>query len=90
MVETGSRKDFDISMSISRNSQEIFSGQTNSSKIVREFQELVDTLFNYRSFEDGAFLFTGTGIIPEDDFSLEPGDSIAIKIENIGQLDNMV
>ncbi len=37
LVETGSRKDFDISMSISRNSQEIFSGQTNSSKIVREF-----------------------------------------------------
>ena len=34
----------------------------------------------------GAGAGTGTGVVPPDDFSLEPGDQIAIHIDGIGTL----
>jgi 2-dehydro-3-deoxy-D-arabinonate dehydratase len=33
---------------------------------------------------------TGTGIVPGDDFALQPGDEIAIGIDGIGTLHNRV
>ena len=33
---------------------------------------------------------TGTGIVPHDDFTLEPGDEISIAIDGIGTLTNPV
>jgi 2-dehydro-3-deoxy-D-arabinonate dehydratase len=33
---------------------------------------------------------TGTGLVPPDGFSLEPGDVIEITIDNIGTLVNKV
>ncbi len=42
------------------------------------------------SFRLGAFLLTGTGIIPPDDFTLENGDSVSITISGIGTLTNPV
>ena len=41
------------------------------------------------SFPWGCFLLTGTGIVPPDEFSLEPGDVIRITIEPIGTLINI-
>jgi 2-dehydro-3-deoxy-D-arabinonate dehydratase len=50
----------------------------------------VDYLFAECSFVHGVFLMTGTGIIPEDSFSLQVGDVVEITIENIGKLTNTV
>jgi 2-dehydro-3-deoxy-D-arabinonate dehydratase len=36
------------------------------------------------------FLMTGTGIVPDDDFTLQPGDSISIAIDGVGTLVNVV
>ena len=36
------------------------------------------------AFPQGAILLTGTGIIPPDDFTLQPGDQIAIAIDGLG------
>ena len=35
-------------------------------------------------------LLTGTGVVPPDDFTLREGDDIAITIEPIGTLENVV
>ena len=35
-------------------------------------------------------LSTGTGIVPDLDFTLEPGDEITISVEQIGDLTNPV
>ena len=56
----------------------------------RGFQELVDYLYRECSFEQGCFLMTGTGLVPADDFTLEPGDQVAISIEGIGTLENHI
>ena len=39
---------------------------------------LVEFLFREASFPTGCFLFTGTGIVPPDDFTLQAGDEIRI------------
>ena len=38
----------------------------------------------------GAVLLTGTGVVPPDDFTLHPGDDVAIRIDGIGTLTNPV
>ena len=42
------------------------------------------------TFPDGAFLMTGTGIVPPDDFTLQESDNVHISIEGIGTLSNLV
>jgi 2-dehydro-3-deoxy-D-arabinonate dehydratase len=56
----------------------------------RTVEELVDWLFRENDFPQGVVLLTGTGIIPPDDFTLQPGDQVAIEIEGIGALNNRV
>jgi 2-keto-4-pentenoate hydratase/2-oxohepta-3-ene-1,7-dioic acid hydratase in catechol pathway len=38
----------------------------------------------------GAFLLTGTGVVPDDNFTLKRGDLIRIDIEGIGSFENHV
>jgi 2-dehydro-3-deoxy-D-arabinonate dehydratase len=56
----------------------------------RTFRELTDYLFRDNVFPAGVFLMTGTGIVPDDDFTLAPGDEVAITIEGVGTLVNHV
>lgn len=79
-----------IDISISRGGAEVFSGDTSLSQIKRSFGELADWLFRCHHFPTGAYLMTGTGIVPESDFTLREGDEIAIGIEGIGTLINSV
>ena len=51
---------------------------------------LVDYLFRRAQFPHGAVLSTGTGLVPELDFTLEPGDVVRIDIAGIGSLTNIV
>jgi 2-dehydro-3-deoxy-D-arabinonate dehydratase len=51
---------------------------------------LVEYLFRDNSFPFGAFLMTGTGIVPPDSFTLKSGDRIRITIDPIGTLENDV
>jgi 2-dehydro-3-deoxy-D-arabinonate dehydratase len=53
-------------------------------------RELVDFLFRELSFPTGCVLLTGTGVIPPDGFSLQPGDRVSITIPPIGTLTNPV
>lgn len=79
-----------IAISISRCGQEVFSGDTALSQIKRSFDELAGWLFKCNHFPTGAYLMTGTGIVPDSDFTLQVGDEIAITIESIGTLRNTV
>jgi 2-dehydro-3-deoxy-D-arabinonate dehydratase len=47
-------------------------------------------LFRENTFPFGAFLMTGTGIVPPDNFTLAPGDKVRITIDPIGTLENDV
>jgi 2-dehydro-3-deoxy-D-arabinonate dehydratase len=51
---------------------------------------LIGWLARDNSFPNGAFLLTGTGIIPPNVFTLLPGDVVDIAIDGIGMLSNPV
>jgi 2-dehydro-3-deoxy-D-arabinonate dehydratase len=67
-----------------------FSGETTLAELKRAPKSLVEFLFRDNSFPSGAFLMTGTGIVPPDSFTLKSGDRIRITIEPIGTLENDV
>jgi 2-dehydro-3-deoxy-D-arabinonate dehydratase len=79
-----------ISLEIRRAGAAVFSGATQISQIKRTFPELAGYLFRDNSFPRGAYLMTGTGIVPPDSFTLRSGDEIRITIEPIGTLVNIV
>jgi 2-dehydro-3-deoxy-D-arabinonate dehydratase len=79
-----------IRMTIHRNSAPVFQRETNTAKMHRGLAELVGYLARYNDFPRGAVLLTGTGIVPDDDFTLWDGDEVSIEIEAIGILHNPV
>ncbi|MDF1826545.1 MAG: fumarylacetoacetate hydrolase family protein [Verrucomicrobiales bacterium] len=82
--------DSSIAISIHRDGNEVFSGETALNQIKRSFEELTEFLFRCNDFARGAYLMTGTGIVPDSDFTLEIDDEITITIEGIGTLTNTV
>jgi 2-dehydro-3-deoxy-D-arabinonate dehydratase len=79
-----------IRLQISRNSDSVFQGTIAISPIKRELEELVSFVFRECSFPYGCLIMTGTGIVPENDFTLKPGDTVTISIDGIGVLENVV
>ena len=82
--------DTGINLEICRDGNSAFRGETSLNKMKRKFEELVGYLFKETSFPHGAFLMTGTGVVPSTDFTLQSGDEIRITIEGIGTLTNPV
>ena len=50
----------------------------------------VEFLYRDNDFPNGAFLMTGTGIVPPDEFTLHLGDEVRITIASIGTLVNVM
>jgi 2-dehydro-3-deoxy-D-arabinonate dehydratase len=67
----------------------IFSGETSTTQMKRKPEELVRYLYQELSFPNGAFVLTGTGIVPGSDFSLKPGDVVQITVGEM-TLENVV
>jgi 2-dehydro-3-deoxy-D-arabinonate dehydratase len=90
LCEEKELKNISIQMDIHRSGEVAFSGETNTANIVRKFSTLADYLFQNRSFSEGTYLFTGTGIVPEESFSLKADDKIEIKVGTNNKLTNGV
>jgi 2-dehydro-3-deoxy-D-arabinonate dehydratase len=80
----------EITLVVERSGNSAFQGTVPLLRIRRDFNELVEYLYRELSFPVGAFLFTGTGIVPPNDFTLESGDSVRIAAAPIGELVNEV
>ena len=80
----------EIHLEVERDGKVIVRESTSLSRMARTLDELVDWLGRDNRFPDGAFLLTGTGIVPPDEFSLIPGDIVRISIDGIGTLTNPV
>lgn len=72
--------DLRIHMEIERAGSVEFEGDTTTSQMKRSLTELSDYLFRELQFPYGAYLMTGTGIVPPEDFTLQRGDVIRISI----------
>ena len=79
-----------VMLTIHRAGHEAFRGETHLGMIVRGWDELIGWLVRENDIPDGAFLLTGTGVVPPDEFTLEDGDSVSIEISGIGTLTNPV
>jgi 2-dehydro-3-deoxy-D-arabinonate dehydratase len=79
-----------IRIEIARGGGAVFSGATTLAELKRKPADLAAYLFRENNFPSGAFLMTGTGIVPPDEFTLAPGDRIRITIDPIGTLENDV
>ena len=80
----------EIAIEILRQHRVEFSGAVALTELKRDPKTLVEYLLRDNSFPHGAFLMTGTGIVPPSAFKLASGDRIRITIEPIGVLENEV
>lgn len=80
----------EIRIAIERGDSVAFSGQTSTANLNRTLPTLVDYLGRCQRFPFGVGLFTGTGVVPSDDFTLLAGDVVRITIPPIGELVNTV
>jgi len=79
-----------VDLKIVRDGQVVFDQQTSGDQMARSFEDLVHWLARENSFPTGAFLMTGTGIVPTSDFSLAVGDMVHITVDQIGTLSNPI
>lgn len=78
-----------ISMAILRETHVVFHGAVSIGRMRRPVSELVDYLFRELPVAGWTALMTGTGLVPDAEFSLADGDEIAITIDGIGTLRNV-
>jgi 2-dehydro-3-deoxy-D-arabinonate dehydratase len=76
-------RDLSIAIVVTRDGREAFVGETRTSKMKRTLEELVEYLGRELDLRHGAFLMTGTGLVPPPEFTLQRGDVVRI---TIGQL----
>ena len=79
-----------IEMTITRDGSVAWEGQSSTSGLRRRIGELAEYLFREEEFPAGAILSTGTSLVPDLPFTLQPGDEIRIHISQIGELVNPV
>ena len=79
-----------INMQIIRGGTTMYAEEISISKMKRGHVELVEFLFRECTFPFGCLLMTGTCLVPPNDFTLQSGDVIVIRIDHIGELKNTV
>jgi 2-dehydro-3-deoxy-D-arabinonate dehydratase len=82
-------KELAIALDIRRGGASAFRGETRTSQIKRSLEELAGYLYMELDFPKGAFLSTGTGIVPGQEFSLTYGDVVEISIGGVQGLTSM-
>jgi 2-dehydro-3-deoxy-D-arabinonate dehydratase len=75
---------------LSETGQEVFAGETSTARMKRTFADLVTFLLRENPVPPGSVLLTGTGLVPPDEFTLEPGHLVEIEVPGIGILANPV
>jgi 2-dehydro-3-deoxy-D-arabinonate dehydratase len=79
-----------IEVRVTRGGSSVFEGTTSTARMHRPVPDLVAHLVRAQDFPAGAVLSTGTGIVPDLDFTLLEGDVVEVVVEEIGALVNRV
>ncbi|HEY2237853.1 MAG TPA: fumarylacetoacetate hydrolase family protein [Streptosporangiaceae bacterium] len=82
--------DLTIELTITRDGQVAWQGKSSTSGLRRRIPELSSYLFREDDFPAGAILSTGTSLVPDLPFTLQPADQVTIGISGIGELTNPV
>ncbi|MDP9437663.1 MAG: fumarylacetoacetate hydrolase family protein [Actinomycetota bacterium] len=73
-------RDLPIRLRIFREGRTVFDGEVSTSRMKRSFEELAGYLGRELTLPTGAFLMTGTGIVPDESFTLTPGDRVEVSV----------
>jgi 2-dehydro-3-deoxy-D-arabinonate dehydratase len=79
-----------ITMRISRAGATVFDGAASLSDMVRAPADLTAVLHAAYPLPVGAWLLTGTSLVPPPPYTAEPEDIVSIEIEGVGRLVNHV
>ncbi len=79
-----------MTCTISRQGEEVFSGNASTSMMARTCQELAEWIQRHNFMPNMTTVLTGTAIVPPPEFTLKEGDIVRIHIEGIGLLENDV
>jgi 2-dehydro-3-deoxy-D-arabinonate dehydratase len=80
----------EITLEVRRDREIAWSGRVSTGQLRRTPAELSAFLFEEEQFPDGVILSTGTGIVPEMEFTLAVGDVVSITVDQVGTLSNHV
>ncbi len=83
ITDVAELRDMAVNLEILRDGEAAFSGESRTSNMKRKLEELVDYLMKEVDFPHGVFLMTGTGIVPPENFTLEPGDEVRITVGSL-------
>ncbi|MER3417475.1 MAG: 2-hydroxyhepta-2,4-diene-1,7-dioate isomerase [Gemmataceae bacterium] len=83
-------RDIMVRLTVERRGERVFEGQTRVADMTRSLEDLVAWLARDNTFPHGVVLLTGTGIVPPDDFRLQPGDIVSVSGTGLGRLTNIV
>jgi 2-dehydro-3-deoxy-D-arabinonate dehydratase len=82
---------FEIELRIlAEGGETLFRGSTSTARMRRSFAELASFCVRDNPVPPGSVLLTGTGVVPPDGFTLEPGQTVEIHVSGIGMLANPV
>jgi 2-dehydro-3-deoxy-D-arabinonate dehydratase len=81
---------FDLGLRVLRDGHEAYAATTSTAAMARTFEDLASWLFRALSFPAGVVLLTGTGMVPDADFTVRAGDTIEITSATLGTLTNPV
>jgi 2-dehydro-3-deoxy-D-arabinonate dehydratase len=70
--------------------EELFAGETSTARMKRSLHALCAWVVRDNPVPPGSVLLTGTGLVPPDEYTLEPGHVVEIEIPGIGVLANTV
>ena len=77
-----------MTCTIMRGAVQRFEGSTSTARLHRNFETLTEYLLRANHVPAGSVLLTGTGIIVTEDAALGPGDTVSIRVPEIGELSN--
>ena len=72
--------DIPIRLQVRRANTTIFDGHTSTATMKRTLRELVEFLTRELDFPHGVFLMTGTCLVPDGEFTLQPDDMVVIQV----------
>jgi 2-dehydro-3-deoxy-D-arabinonate dehydratase len=82
-ADPGDLRNLPVRLRVHRGGELAFEGETNTSRIRRPFEELAAYLGRELSLPNGALLMTGTGIVPDEEFTLTPGDRVEVSVGDL-------
>ena len=76
-------RDLPVRLRVMRDGATLFEGEVSTSRMKRSLEELAEYLGRELTLPHGAFLMTGTGIVPPDEFTLRPGDGVEVSVGDL-------